>query len=74
MDKATALEALKNANVADYSANQLVADPKARQALQDELAAYYAPGPYGEQLTDEQRDERQQVRLLNLLEASQHGN
>lgn len=71
--KADALQALKNANVAHLSANQLINDPKARQALQDELRQFFASGPNGESLTDEQRDERQKRRLTDLLEASQNG-
>ena len=48
-------------------------DPGFADAAMQELALYYAPGPFGQQLTDAERDERAAQREVDLLEATVNG-
>jgi len=70
MTKTQAKEELRRAHLA---ATGSTLDPAFQAALAAELALYYSPGPFGQPLTDQEADERQNARLLALTETSING-
>jgi hypothetical protein len=70
MTRTEARTELKRAHLA-ASNNPLV--PGFSSAVSEELAVFYAPGPWGARLTDAELDARQEQRMANLLEVAANG-
>ena len=69
----TKLEAKAELRRAHLAATGAAMAPGVKEACEVELALYYAPGPYGQQLSEAEADARQEARLLALTEASVNG-